>query len=218
MTHMKFNSIRTVCMATAIALAPAALFAQTDPMSPGASQTSPNLPQQQQAASTSMQDSTGAMGNTGQTMRDKMFLRKATEGDMAEIQLGKLASEKAESPEVKAFGQKMVTDHTALSEQMKPIALGMGVPPPKKLSKKDQAEFDKLSSLSGADFDNEYIAYMAKDHHKDLRDFRDEAQTAGDPVLKDAAAKGQKVIQEHTAMVDKLAKDKGIATVSRKED
>jgi putative membrane protein len=216
MKMTKMDVLRIALLGTACSLAPVSLFAQMDPMAPPASQTQPNLPQQQLPATTSMQDSAAGSGDTGRMMKDKMFLRKAAEGGMAEVQLGQLAADKADSTDVKAFGQKMVTDHTALNLQMKPIAQAMGVNPPKKLSKDDQAELEKLGSLSGADFDTEYLAYMVKDHHKDLRDFREESETATDPALKDAVTKGAQVIREHTMMVEKLAKDKGVAVPAHK--
>ena len=100
---------------------------------------------------------------------DKMFLKKASMGGYAEVQLGQLAAQKGNSDEVKKFGQKMVDDHTALNDQMKPFAEAAGLQPPTKLSPKDQAEYDKLNGLSGDDFDKEYLAYMVKDHHIDLR-------------------------------------------------
>jgi putative membrane protein len=206
----KFNSIRTALLSAAVALAPAGLMAQS------ASQTQPNLPQQQPAGSTSMQDSSSGMGVTAQTMKDKIFLRKAAEGGMAEVQLGQLAAQRAESADVKAFGQRMVTDHTALNEQMRLVAEAMGVRTPKHLNKADQAEYDKLNGLSGSDFDAEYLTFMVKDHHQDLREFREEAQTASDPALKEAVANGEKVIQQHLVMADKLAKDKGVPVSDHK--
>jgi len=156
------------------------------------------------------QDSVGSSGVTTQMMRDKMFLRKAAEGGIAEVQFGQLASQKGSSDDVKAFGQKMVTDHTALNDNLKPIADSMGVMLPKKLSKENQAEYDKLNGLSGTDFDTEYLTLMVKDHHKDLHEFRVEFASVTDPTLKAAVADGQKVIREHMMMVDKLARDKGV--------
>ena len=93
---------------------------------------------------------------------DKMFLHKASEGGYAEVQLGQLAAQKASSDDVKKFGQKMVDDHTALNDQMKPFAEAAGLQPPTKLSSKDQAEYDKLNGLSGDAFDKEYLAYSAE--------------------------------------------------------
>src|ERR1700691_3689939 len=80
----------------------------------------------------------------GTQMQDKMFLHKASEGGMAEVQLGQLAAQKSSSAEVKQCGQQMVEDHTRLNEQMKPIADTLGVDAPKHLNKVDQGEYDKL--------------------------------------------------------------------------
>jgi putative membrane protein len=159
-----------------------------------------------------MQESTGLSSDPTEALKDRMFLRKAAAGGMAEVQLGQLATQKAGAQDVKDFGQKMVTDHTALNNEMAPIADSMGVPLPKKLSKEDQAEYDKLNALSGDDFDKEYVSFMVKDHHQDLREFRTEAVSASDPTLRAAVDKGSKVIYEHMTMIDKMARDKGIAT------
>ncbi|HLH08429.1 MAG TPA: DUF4142 domain-containing protein [Terriglobales bacterium] len=51
---------------------------------------------------------------------DKAFVTKAAEGGLAEVELGQLAQQKAESQQVKDFGQRMVTDHTKANDQLKP--------------------------------------------------------------------------------------------------
>ncbi len=146
-----------------------------------------------------------AMAQSDATMsQDKTFLTNASAGGMAEVQFGQLAAQKASNPKVKAFGQKMVTDHTMLNNELKPFADKDGVAPPSALMPEDQAEYDKLNGLSGADFDKEYIAFMMKDHDKDLADFKKEEATTQDPELKMAVAKGEKVIAQHHRMVDRL--------------
>ncbi|WP_211256128.1 DUF4142 domain-containing protein [Edaphobacter aggregans] len=180
----------------------ATLVAQVDPNQ----QLNPTRPES---------DSTSIPGESHQAMLDKIFLQKAAEGGTAEVQLGKLAVERASDADVKAFGQKMVDDHTRLNNQMAPMAESKGVALPRKMSKADQAEYDKLSSLSGEAFDKEYIAYMAKDHHADLREFRTAAMNTADPELKAAVDKAAQVIHEHMVMADKLAHEKGIAMPGR---
>jgi putative membrane protein len=208
---MKFSELRMLVLGTATALSPAILFAQSNPMNPAGSTSTANQPGQQQPSSTSMQDSSNNASEVGQTMKDKMFLRKAAEGGMAEVKFGQLAMQKASSDDVKAFGQKMIDDHTMLNNEMAPIADSLGVRVPKTINKEDQAEYDKLNGLSGNDFDTEYLTQMVKAHRKDIREFRMEAANAQDPTLKDAVEKGEKIIHEHLTMVDKLARDKGIA-------
>jgi putative membrane protein len=146
----------------------------------------------------------------GTQLQDKMFLQKASEGGMAEIQLGQLAAEKGSSGEVKQFGQKMVEDHTKLNEQMKPIADTLGVSAPKHLNKVDQAEYDKLSGLSGDAFDQEYITDMVKDHRKDLHEFRREETATSNPALKQAVGQAEQVISQHLSMIQGIAQQKGI--------
>ncbi|NYF52522.1 DUF4142 domain-containing protein [Tunturiibacter gelidoferens] len=211
---MKLNSAcnlisQTLVLSAAI-LYPAILLAQSDPMSPPASQTQPNRAQQAPASATAIQDSSTNSGDIGQTMKDKIFLRKAAQGGMAEVKLGQLAAQKGSSDDVKAFGQKMVDDHTKLNNDMAPIADSMGVRLPTNLNKEDQAEYDKLNGLSGNDFDMEYLSFMVKDHHKDLHEFRQEAASTTDPTLQTAVNNATKVIHEHSMMVDKLAREKGV--------
>ena len=189
-------------------VSPGLLFAQFDPTATPASPSQPGRPQQQ--SSPAQQDSGPNDGNVGQVMQDKMFLRKAAVGGIAEVKLGQLAAQKGSSEEVKAFGQKMVDDHTQLNLEIAQIADSMGVMLPKSMSKEDQAEYDKLSALSGDDFDIEYLSFMVKDHHKDLHEFRMEAASPTDPTLHNEVVKAQGVIHEHTVMVDKLARAKGI--------
>jgi len=117
--------------------------------------------------------------------------------------------------DVKAFGQKMIDDHTQLNNQMAPITESKGVALPRKMGKADQAEYDKLAALSGEAFDKEYIAYMVKDHHTDLREFRMAAMNTNDPDLKVALDHAAKVIREHMVMADKLAHEKGLTTPGR---
>ena len=201
------NAITAVFTA-AMAFAPAIVLAQMTPPG-GNSPTQPNQTPLQQQGANGPGNGNGP-GLEGQNMRDRMFLRKAAEGGMAEIKLGELAAQKGGSQDVKDFGQKMVTDHTTLNDEMMPICKEMGVTAPKKLSHKDQAEYDKLNGLSGDDFDKEYMAYMVKDHHNDLRDFRQEMDSTQDPALKEAVTKAEHVIDQHATMADQIAMQHGI--------
>jgi putative membrane protein len=203
---MKFSHIRTVLLGTAI-VSPALLFAQFDPTVP-TSQSQPNRAQQTQPPSA--QDSGPNSGDLGQVLQDKMFLRTAAEGGIAEVKLGQLAAQKGSTDDVKAFGQKMVDDYTKLNLDIARVADSMGVMLPKSMNKDDQAEYDKLNALSGNAFDIEYLTFMVKDNHKDLHAFRLEAASPTDPTLHDAVVQAEGIIHDHTVTVDKLAREKGI--------
>ena len=202
---MNRTTISLLILCIAAALSPQVALAQVDPGSPN----------QQPNQTRSIPDSTSIPGDSAQEMQDRVFLRKAAEGGLAEIQLGKLATERASADDVKAFGQKMVDDHTRLKDSMAPIAESKGVALPRKMNKADQAEYDKLGTLSGEAFDKEYIAYMVKNHHADLRDFRIESASTNDPELKVAVDKAASAIRDHMVLADKLAHEKGIQAPGR---
>jgi len=128
---------------------------------------------------------------------DTKFATSAAQGGMAEVQLGQLAVQKGTNPDVKAFGQHMVDDHTKANEELKDVAGKEGVTLPSGLNGKDQALMTKLQNLSGAQFDQAYIKAMVKDHEEDVKEFQKEANTGKDPQLKEFASKTLPILQSH---------------------
>ena len=103
------------------------------------------------------------------------------------MELGQLATEKAASPDVKQFGQRMVDDHTKANDQLKQVASDEGLTVPDKLDAKDAATKARLEKLSGKAFDRAYMHDMVLDHTKDVSDFRMESKNATDPAVKNFA-------------------------------
>jgi putative membrane protein len=167
------------------------------------SQTSPSAQQAPGAGMPQADNSNTAMST--QDFSDKAFVKKALEGGEAEVQLGQLAQQKSQSADVKQFGQKMVQDHTQMGEQMKMVAKNLGVTEPKGPSKKDKQLMAKLSSLSGDQFDQEYIKAMVKDHKQDLKDFKDQAQMTQNPNLQKLTQMGANVVAQHLQMIEQIA-------------
>lgn len=203
----------------AMVLLPLGLNAQTgmDPNASSVNPLNPGIPapptpgpaspggvQQQPMAGT-----LGAPGDTGQQMLDKQFLMKATEGGIAEVQFGMLATQKG-GPEVKQLGQRLVDDHTMLNREIAGVADQIGVMLPRKMNKDDQSEYDKLNALSGDAFDREYITYVIKDHRKDMRVYSIEARASGDQDLQTEVLRETGVIREHLQQLTKLAEEKGV--------
>jgi putative membrane protein len=135
---------------------------------------------------------------------DKTFLTIAAQSDVNEIKLSQLAETKASSPKIKAFAQKMVTDHQMLEAKMKPFADAAGITPPTDVDADHQAEWSKLSGLSGAEFDKEYMSAMAMDHHKALEAFTSEESATKDAKFKATVKQGKEVVAHHTKMADSM--------------
>jgi putative membrane protein len=133
---------------------------------------------------------------------DRKFMTEAAQGGMAEVQLGQLAAQKAQSDQVKQFGQKMVDDHTKANDQLKQIAASKGVTLPTDLDSKSKREMDRLSKLSGAEFDREYMKHMVSDHKKDVSDFKKEAKSAKDADLKGFASSTTPTLEQHLQLAE----------------
>ena len=135
---------------------------------------------------------------------DKSFLTTAAQSDQNEIALSQLAAQKATSPAVKQYANKMVQDHTKLTATMKPYADQWGITPPTGPDADHQAELTKLQGLSGSDFDKEYISQMSTDHDKALTAFTTELQETKDAKFKKTVMKGKSVVAEHKKMADDM--------------
>jgi putative membrane protein len=146
---------------------------------------------------------------------DKMFVSKAMQGSLAEVQLGQLTLQKSNNPQVKEFAQRMIDDHTKLNEQMKPVAQQLGVTVPDQISKGDRKTVAKLQTLSGLAYDQAYIKDMVKDHKQDLNEFQMEASSGQDQTAKDAANQGSKVIAQHLQMAQQMAKDQNVPSAGQ---
>ena len=146
--------------------------------------------------SNTMNSNMSNMNNEVSSNADK-FMTEAAQGGMMEVELGKLAASKAQSPEVKAFGQRMVVDHGKAGEDLKALAAKKNIKLPTELSGGMKETVDRLSKLSGAEFDKEYVKLMVDDHDEDLEAFQDQADDAEDADVKAFAAKYAPVIKSH---------------------
>jgi putative membrane protein len=185
------RSINVVFLGLAvIAFGGIAAMAQTMGQRPG--QMDPN------------QNGQGQMGQMGSSqpemnaqMSDDTFLIETARGNMAEVELGQLAEQKSNNPEVKKFAERMVADHTKAGEELKQVASNKGVKLPQALNKKEEATKEKLAGLSGAQFDRAYMKDMVKDHADDVDEFQRESQNGQDPAVKNFAAQTLPTVESH---------------------
>ena len=149
--------------------------------------------------------SAGSSNGAGVSASDKKFVREAAQGGMAEVELGELATEKASSPEVKKFGQRMVDDHSKANDQLKEVASSKGITVPDKLSAKDETTKQRLSKLSGEQFDKAYMSDMVKDHTQDVADFQRESSSGTDSDVKNFAAQTLPTLEDHLKQAKEIA-------------
>jgi putative membrane protein len=128
---------------------------------------------------------------------DEKFVRDAAEGSMAEVKLGQLAEEKAQSEEVKKFAKRMVEDHTKATEELKQLGTQEGINLPTDVSRQDAEKYDRLAKMSGPEFDKAYAQEMVRDHEKDVAEFRRATSSAQKPSLKQFAQRELPTLESH---------------------
>jgi putative membrane protein len=141
---------------------------------------------------------------------DAAFYKKAAEGGIAEVQLGKLAQDKAPTASVKEFGAMMVTDHSAANDKLKAIASRKGIKLPTSPSVVQMATKTKLEVLSGPAFDKSYIKGMVEDHEEDIKEFQTEAASGRDPDAKAYAVATLPTLQTHLKKIQAIAAAQGV--------
>ncbi|MDQ6663528.1 MAG: DUF4142 domain-containing protein [Acidobacteriota bacterium] len=137
---------------------------------------------------------------------DRQFVEQAVMRGLTQIEIGKLAMDKASKDSVKQFAQKMVEDHTKLDRHLSRIAGKQGYAVPGSLDSRHQARLDKLAKLSGAEFDRAYLKGQAKSQEREVQAFEWEAQSGADGQLKAFALKTLPTMQEHLKAVKDLIK------------
>jgi putative membrane protein len=135
---------------------------------------------------------------------DRTFVTHAAHSGLAEVELGRLAADKASNADVKQFGQRMVDDHSKANDELKGLAARKSVTLPTDLDAKHKAEHARLSKLSGAAFDRAYMAAMVGDHNNAVASFQRASKTAKDPDLKAWAGKTLPTLQDHQKMAREI--------------
>jgi putative membrane protein len=142
--------------------------------------------------------------------KDQTFIKDAIEGNLAEVQIGKLAQDKGQSDPVKSFGQMLVTDHSDANQKATAVANQIGVTPPTEPNAKQKALYNKMSKLSGAAFDQQFAKEMVQDHKQDIQKYQQEAKKQNDPVG-DYANQALPTLQKHLQQAQSLTNDKSTA-------
>lgn len=164
-------------------------------------------------------DPAEATGGAGVSGEARAFVEKAAHGGMTEVQLGQLASERAQNAEVKKFGQMMVRDHTKSSEELKQAVVRYNVQVPAELDQEHKDTVEKLRNLRGAEFDREYMSVMV-DSHREMQGLledrvEDGRSTAANSRTENQNAEGLKMALDQWATKAKSSVDQHLRTAEQ---
>jgi len=132
-----------------------------------------------------------------------IFVSKASQDGMTEVELGKIALGKSHNSEVRDFAQRMVTDHGKANQELTAIAKNKGITPPAQLDAAHRDVVQKLESEDGDAFDIEYSRHMNMDHTKAIELF-EAASKSPDADLARFAKKTLPTLKEHKELASKL--------------
>jgi putative membrane protein len=143
--------------------------------------------------------------DAGLTAGDRDFVNKAAQGNLMEVQAGKLAAQRALDPAVKSFGGKMVSDHSAANDTLKKLADSKQMPLADTVSPDEHASLGKLEGLNGTEFDKAYSQMMVKDHKTDIGEFEKALKKVTDPDVKAYAEQTLPTLRHHLMMANRLS-------------
>jgi putative membrane protein len=136
---------------------------------------------------------------------EEQFLQKAATSGKAEVELAKLAEQKATNPRVKEFAGKIANDHSGANEELKQLAERKDLTVPEMVPTEEQEFRDKLAKMSGRQFDQAYMQHMVEDHKKDISEFQKASQEAQDNDVKAFIEKTLPALQQHLQQAQSLA-------------
>jgi putative membrane protein len=143
-------------------------------------------------------------------LTDANILAAESDGDSAEVVIGKYAIAHAKDPQVKAYGQLLVSDHGKGLAQVHALAKKLSIiplPPPDDTAPQETAHtLDHLASLTGHDFDTAFVAHEIQDHQTDIADAQKAAAAAQNPEVKSLVEKSLPELQKHLDRAQALDK------------
>ncbi|MDQ6684350.1 MAG: DUF4142 domain-containing protein [Pseudomonadota bacterium] len=148
----------------------------------------------------------GTLHDTGHMHRmsatDRKFVTQATEGNVKEITLSKIALERTQNSAIRNFAQKIIDDHTEAGQQLASIVehQNLGGPTEQQAADKAAAEGKGLARLSGDALDRRFASMMVSDHVAAVSLYEKEARAGSDTQLKGFADKTLPTLRQHLEM------------------
>ncbi len=132
-----------------------------------------------------------------------VFVKKAAQAGMVEVEVGKVALAKSQDPSIRSFAERMVADHGKANRELESLAKTKGIEVPQELDAEHQTMVDALSAKSGTEFDREYSQHMNMDHTKAISLFEAASKTS-DADLAGFAKKTLPTLKQHKQLAEKL--------------
>ena len=138
------------------------------------------------------------------TPAEQDFMMKAAQANVSEIDMARIVMQKSQNRDVKDFANMIQSDHTNALEDLMDLMRDKGMSPPSVLSPDAKIDIEKMTALSGAEMDREFVNTMVSDHQKALEMFRDLANIAQSPDVRKYAEDLIPKLEMHLDKAQKL--------------
>jgi putative membrane protein len=136
--------------------------------------------------------------------QDQTWLTTGIEGDRFEIIGGSAAQNKGATAAMRAFGARLVSDHTKSLRDAESAARRFGVTVPKTPSPSEEWELRMVGLFSGVPFDRSYAFLEVQDHIQDIQETRDEIEDGCNKSVRGLARDDLPVLRQHLAIARQL--------------
>jgi putative membrane protein len=132
------------------------------------------------------------------------FLLNALRSSLAEIRMGELAAQSSYDQELRVYGTKLKSDHTAHAAEIERMLEPLGVTIPTEPSAEALSQLAALQRLSGEELDAAFVQMMIWTHTDAIEKYG--AQTHANPnrALHDFATRSLPMLREHLAAAESL--------------
>ncbi len=156
-------------------------------------------------ASTDSVDQAGnGSGNAGLSDADKRFLRQSARGAAYELQISRMAAQKAADPDVKQYAQMIVADHTSSNEALHQVSAKAGVTLPSAPTRSETRRANRLQALSGSAFDKAYVQEVKQANQRDIKDETKELSSTENQQVKTLVSKFRQMDEKHAQAASSL--------------
>lgn len=134
------------------------------------------------------------------------FVQQAAAGGLFEVEAGRLAENRAQNPDVRAFGQQLQHDHIAVNRDLTALAQAQGISPAVMPTALRQQELQSLRSVEGNRFDREFLAGQIRAHQETIQLFETAAASSAPDMAPFTAfaARTLPPLRHHLAMAQSL--------------
>jgi putative membrane protein len=148
---------------------------------------------------------------TTAALADTAYVRQAIRGNFTEVELGRLAESRAADSAVEEFAERMISEHNSMNQQWALLARNNRMKVDADVGPAGKQSIERLEDLSGAAFDQAYMAEMIRHHEQDLAAFQRMEASARSPEVRQLANKGMSGIREHLALAQQVGSRVGVS-------